>query len=384
MTVSQAANDVLSRARQGLIGAWVLSSALNSSITVLNEDPQAVQVDTIQVDTATNDHEYEWTINSVDLTFTADSSATKIEISDGMALVTNADPLVRGQVKAVADGTDLITLTGLTPGQAFTLTDVDSKCTDASVTTAAAASALGFGRAVIADGTNTNETEQLGKAVVAAAFTAQVITLNMIFVTSATYLLTLRTSTGDLLSQIEVDANTNTDTTAAAIVTALNDDLAASTILTVQTAGVITLTAEVPGTEFTLEVGVNEEGGAGDAIVSVVATTGPSQATSLERALLGVTLHSDNDPTTTIGGTEGSYAANAGMRVARRGVVWVESTETITADSDVYVETTAGTTAGRFFAASSATRIKLPRSLARWERDGITASDTLAALRLSL
>ncbi len=384
MTISQAASDVLARSRQGIFGAWVFSSPLNSSLTALNSDPQAAQVDTVEFTGATNDKTYTAVINSVSVSFTADGTATQIEIANGWADAVNAEPLVRGQVAAVSDGVDTVTLTGLTPGQAFTLTEADAQITLASVTTAALAAAVGFGLAVAADGLNGSEPEQLGKLAQSTAFTAQVITLNMIFVASAIYTLTIRNGAGDVLTQISVDADTNTDTTAAAIVTALNDDLAAATVLAAQVLGVITLTAEVLGTEISLEVGVNEEGGAGDAILSIVDTTGPSQATSLQRALLGASLHSSNDPTTTVGGTDGSYAANAGMRIGRTGVIWVESTETPAANADVFVELAVGDDAGRWFAASSATRVKLPRSLAQWERDGVTTSDTIAALRLSL
>ena len=381
MTISQQAGDVRGRAVQGPIGGLVNSSILMLSTTAINSDPQAVQIDTV-TNTAANDAVYTITVDGTSVVFTADGSATTDEITDGLIALIELSPLIRGKVAPVKTSATVITLTGLSPGLAITITSGTTgggTLVTANTQAAAAAAAVPFGRLVVDDGLS-DSVDQLGKLAASTGFTAQVHTANLIFVTNATYLVTIRDEAGAVIAQGETDAITNTATTTAAIATTMNGLLPANSVLVAGGATFVTFTAELAGREFSVEVGTNEEGQAGSALVSQVDTTGPDPATSVNQAALGLTRFSLNDPTPTIGGTAGEYAANAGMRVLQSGnSMWVERPGAVSKGDPVFVELDGtGSDAGKLFTADSATRVRLLG--ATWERDARNTSDGIAAV----
>lgn len=388
MSFSQGFGDVRARARQGRVGEWALASHLNRTGFGINQDPQAAQVDTITVDTAANSTEYAFTLNGVSITYTSDASATKPEIADGLAAAVNAEPLVRGQVSAASDGVDLVTLTGLEPGEAFTLTESDSNLSTTSVTTADEADPIAFGVGVISQGFRTDEGERLVAAAAEGKFTAQVITVPVSYVASEVIRTKIYEVRGDerhLLAEWDETSATDQDTTLDAIATALNAALPANSVLVASdpaTATQLVFTAEIAGLEFDVEV-ESVGGGASRATITKTNTTGPSPSTSVHRALAGVSLYASEEEAATVGGAAGQWAANRGVRYAQTGTVWVTSAESPSEGDTVYIELGASGT-GQFYTSSGADRVALARSAARWERDGLTASDSLAALRLSL
>jgi hypothetical protein len=344
MTISQQAADVRARAREGHPGQWVLSS----------------------------------------VSYTSDASATVAEIHAGLIAAVNAEPLMRGILQPGGTSPSL-TLTGLLPGVPFTPTVTDGSTGDlgAPVNTAAAASAAAvpFGRAVVDLGYATGESDRLGALCGSTQFTAQVVTVTVAYIALTYYTVRIRDrQTGRIIADETVIANTDHATTAGDLETALNGALPASTVIATSPAADLVLTAEVPGYEFDVEVNVAEAAGT----LTLVYTTGPSRATSLQRAFAGVSLHSLNDPNPTIGSlTADSYAANAGMRVAQQGQVWVEDAAGISLGDDVYVELAVGANTGKFYNAASATRVQLPAGLASWRRGGRDSTDNIAALELA-
>jgi phosphoribosylcarboxyaminoimidazole (NCAIR) mutase len=385
-TISQGFGDARSRARQGVIGDWVYSDPTRRSQWGLNSAPQAAQVSTVTVTGATNAKLYTITINGVNVSFTSDASATTTEIATGLALAVNAEPLVRGQVRATS-AVAVVTLTGVTPGEAFTLAESDAELTIATTTTADTADPIPFGRVVIDDGQNTSETERLVALADTTQFAAQVITLTPTYVASAVIKISVYEIRGEeriLTGSAVFTSVTDLDATIDGLVAALNTALPANTVLVaanLATATAMTFTAEVLGAEWDIEV-THEGGGASVPALVVTYTTGPSIATSLHRAFQGVSLFSASSEAALVTSNEGQYNANEGVNYAMRGVVWVESSQTPAAGGTVYVELTAGATAGRLYTDSSATRVALARSRARWERDGLVAADNLAAVRL--
>lgn len=378
--ISQQAGDVLGRAREGFVGMRFTTSTLDLIQTILNSDPQSVGVWTVTVDSASNDTDYTITVDGVSVTITSDGSATTTEISDALRDALNADFLIRGIAVSTASNPDVI-LTGLTPGAPFVVT-AGALLTSVNTSPAAAADAVPFGRLVVDDGTQPTEMDSLGKLAQSTAFAAQVVTAVTIFVTAAIYTFTVRDETGAVLAQGSTDADTNTATTAAAIAVTMNGLLpAASVIVTNPSGGDIVFTSELAGREFSVEFGTNEEGQAGSALTSQTATTGPSPATSANRAARGVSIHSLNDNTTTIGGLEGEYGPNAGMRVLKTGTIWVENSEGISLGDPVFLELAAGDDAGKFFLADSATRVRLTG--ATWEQAAVTTADQIAVARVA-
>ena len=389
MSISQGFDDVRARARQGIPGYWATIGAFDITADGINASPQASQVDTVTATGATNDKTYTITVNSVDVSYTADASATVAEIADGLAAAVNAEPLVRGQVAAVSDAVDTLTLTGLTPGVAFTITEADAQLTTASVTTSAEADPIGFGLAVISQGYRSDEGERLVALAKSSLFTPQVATLSIAYVAGAIITVSVyevRGSERVLLASVAETSATDQDTTIDALVANLEALLPANSVAAAADAGAATaivFTAEVAGLQFAVEHSVDDSGASIPAI-TLAATTGPSLATSLHMAFVGASLYSEVDPTATIGGTVAQYAGNSGVVFAQRGELSVESDEAPTEGGTVYVELAAGATAGRFYAADSATRVALPSHAVHWSRDGITAADSLAAIRLGV
>jgi hypothetical protein len=66
-----------------------------------------------------------------------------------------------------------------------------------------------------------------------------------------------------------------------------------------------------------------------------------------------------------------------------KGEVWVENTESPTQNDVVYVETdSTSANCGKFYKATSATRLPLPRSVAMWAR--YSSADGMAVLRVNV
>lgn len=396
MTFSQGFSDARTRARQGIVGDWVYADGARREGDGLNAYPQAAQVTTVTVTDQGDNDDVTITINGVNVVINTGTGGDAASIGALLAAAINAEPLVRGQVKA-SFATATLTLTGLTPGLAFTVSIAGDASTVLSavtaVTAAASASVIPFGRALVFNGYNAGgdsigETERLLTLPLAAFFSAQVATLAFgAFVTAQVntiYVYEVRGNERILIASVSEAAATDRDTTIDALVALLNTALPANTVLAAADAGTATaivFTAKVPGYEFAIEALAGHEGATLQSL-TLTDTTGPSKATSLVRAWLGSSLYSPCDIVPNFTDTDGSYPANATVNYAVRGVVWVASAESPAMGDTVYVETVAGATCGRFYAAASSTRVALPRRIARWERDGLVSSDSIAALRL--
>lgn len=386
MTISQRVQDVRGRRPQSKIGQRATSSLLDYLGTLINSAPQAYEVRTFTITGATNAKEYTVTINGIDVSYTSDASATVAEIADGLAAAIDVEPLVRGQISAASDAVDTVTLTALQPGIAFTLTEADAQITTASVTSAASADSIPFGRLLISTGyqsdaaaTETDgEANELGALPLTGNFAAQVDTWTTTYVASVTYYVSI--TIDGVTYMATALADTNTSDTVDAIAAAVNAVMPANTVIAAGATTFVSFTAEVPGAEFALGAGVGDEGAT---FPAVTLTSTKGLATSLAIAAAGVSLYATDEENTTIEGDDPVYPANAGVRILRSGLVVVESAEAPTKGDDVYVETAAGADLGKMFVASSATRVLLPG--AKWERDARPSSgDDLGWVRLSL
>lgn len=343
--------------------------------TGINSAPQAYNVQTITVaGSPTSSHEFTVTINGIDCSYTSDGSATSQEVVDGLTAAINNEPGVRATVRAVATSSTVVTVTGITPGVTFTMTDADGDLTCAVVTAAASADAIEFGRLVVG-AASLDSTLHLPSVFkpVSTYLTAQVDTLTVDYAASEVYYIDI-TIAGETY-HAEVDANTDDATTATDIRTAINAAMPANTVIATGATDQVILTAEVPGLAFVTAVGVKSETVARLALVHTTAT----DLTDITKCMRGITtLHTDVQATS-IGSGTSSYAANEGVNYCTNGCVWVASTEAVTPGSSVYVETS-GASAGLFYATSSATRIKLPRSRFQWGQ--AQAADGIAQLRI--
>jgi hypothetical protein len=156
-------------------------------------------------------------------------------------------------------------------------------------------------------------------------------------------------------------------------VTAINGLMPANAILASSALGVVTLTAEVKGQGF--QTGVGSKTGTGIALTS---STSGTLSTDLNRSILGISHRDVAVALTSVAQTEPAYRANSLMRVARRGELWVASSQTISQFEPVYVETAIGDDSGKCFNTGSATRVLCPKL--RWIHDSTDADKAVVQI----
>lgn len=390
MSIFQTADGVLAREPQGAVGDWAAHGDFDRWMTGWNSYPQAKQVTTVTVTDQGDDDDVIITIGvngvTYDITINTGTGLALAAIGAALAAEINAHPVVRGSVVATFL-TATLTLTGIIPGEAFTVSiasDPDSVLSAVTaVTVADLADAVPIGRAIVSRGYDPGNPEELVALPVAALFTAQVITATVVQGVATTRGVRVYEIRDGVRARILVDtvfAGSATEATEVTnIVAAVELAAPANTVVAADGAGdTVTFTAEVPGMEIEVEI---EQVNAGD--ITFAQTTGPSISTSLVRAFRGVSMRPQDEEAVDAAG-DPVWPANAGLRAAQYGKLFVESAETPVPGGTVYVETAAGNDTGQLYAASSATRIALPSRLAAWERDGRDASANLAVVRLNV
>ena len=377
MSISQTWDNARRRARQGIPG-MCLSYTLKRLITLFNEDPQAVQIKTLSVDTATDGATYTVTVNGVAIAIVA-GSGTDTEIATQIANAINADPLAGAVCIATTDSADVV-ITGRNPGQAFTVTESDAKLSLADTQSAAEADAVAFGVAMKHTGTNGTEPELKGALL--KGFTAQVVTVDYTY--NGTSVLGVRVyevrgTERILLADAQHTLATDKDTSTDALAAELNAALPAASVIAANAGASgyeLTLTAEVAGLEIDVEVYSDLHA---TVAPSVAYTTGPSMTTSACRAFAGVSQYDSAAEAATVAANVGQYAANAGVKTVQEADVWVTCDESPAQGGTVYVDVSTGL----FYAAASSARVALPKASAFWVRDGRDAGDSLALLHVN-
>lgn len=390
MSIVQLATDVRGALQQGAVGQWAANADVRRSGTLFNASPQAVQISTITVSGPTNSHLYTVTINGFNVTFTSDSGATTQEVVDGLVAAINLDARVRGDVIAVGTSATVVTLTGLIPGRLFNLAEAEADLAIATSQAAAAAAAVPVGRAMITQGYDTaGEAEELGALAASALLTAQVITIAFgAFVSGQVNRFKVYEISGSerrQIADVSEAAATDRDTTIDALVALLTTALPANTVVATAdnaTATALVFTASIKGYQFEVEFEAGHEG-ASLQTLTYTATTGPSTATSIHLALRGVSMRPLDEECATIGGNDPAWPGNRGVVVAKQGPLFVESAEVVTAGSPAFIELGVTADNGKLFMVGSATRVRLASGLARWERGGNVAADSLAVARLN-
>lgn len=381
---SQGFGDVRARARQGQNGDFSKVSHLNALLTGINSIPQSKQVSTLDVTDPGDNVTGTITINGVAVDIDTGTGLDQDGVGALIATNVNAEPLVRGSVVATFDTTtDVLTLTSKLPGDVFTVSESFAGLANISTVSSNKADAVPFGRAVVLQGTNPGEVEDLVALAKSTRFTAQVLTATVDTGQATDRIASVYEIRGTeriLIAQAGFTGSGTAATEATNIAAALNAALPANTVLVTTSTADVIFTAEVVGSEF--EVDIQTTVGAVAAAYTFVNTTGPSISTSFHRAFGGISMYSPNDEAATIGGTEGVYAANAGVRYAVRGELWLTNDQAPDAGDTVYVELADGDDSGKFFNTDSATRLAVSRAVAQWRRAANLASDELSALHL--
>lgn len=372
MTIQSISQNTVTRLRgRGIVGQRVFENRLDAIRSVLNKTPQAFQVGTITVDTATDSATYTCVINGVTVSFVNGTSSSTTTTAVLLAAAINASPLVRGAVVATA-AVAIVTLTAIQPGIAFTASDSDAKLTTVEAATAAAsADAIPFGRAVMRTAFDTAQGgyEMLGGLVKTGNLTAQVDTITVDYAASEIYLINI--TVRGIRYLFEIAADTDDATTATAIRAAINAELPADTVVCTGATDQVILTAEVAGQAFVTSVGLKSGTIARLALVHTTAT----EVTDLTKVLVGGAMMA-YDEEIPLGDSDASYPANAGCRVLSAGAMFVESTGTAAMVDPVYIETASGASSGKFYTSASSTRVYIPPAIAAWSEPGGITGDT--------
>jgi hypothetical protein len=351
---------------------------LYDSGTGLNIKPQVVEIWTTTVTGTTSPKTM--AVNGVTVTYLPDSTPTIDEVVTGLTNAINIEPLCGQVCQAVADlGANTVTITGWLPGQSFTVTESDGELTTVHTQTAAVAEVMPMARAVCSDGYTTNGSKRLFNPK-SSYFTAQVATGDYTYnVTDILAVRCVNALTGEVIAEFSYAQAVSKNASTAAILAALNAMAPANTVaFTTAAADNIVATAEVAGLEFSLTLNSSPTSGA-----TVVATTGPSLATSFARAFAGISLLDQTLAPATLTDTSVDYPANSMVGYMQRGQMWVANSQTPANGDRVYVECDGSSAdCGKIFNTSSATRLPLPLSVAHFERAGRSGSG-LAAVNLN-
>jgi phage tail sheath gpL-like len=370
-TIAQQAGDVRSRIRQALVGMLAfLASAAQETISAVNSVGQQVQVGTITVNAAVDNTDYTWTIEGIEFTVNSGVGATVTSIALQIVAAINDEPAVRA-VLVPTSALGVVTLTGITPGRDFTASDADANLTTVEASTAAAdAEEIPFGRLLVQTGYTANGSLKAGLPV-STLLVAAVKTLTVTYAAGERYTVTI--GVGGQSYEVDVLADTDSNTTAAAISAAINAILPANTVLSTVATNVVTLTSEINGQPFTVGIGLVS----GTASRLVLAATVDSVLSDINRAAAGISVLRQDIAYETAGATEVNYPANAAMELLKRGAIWVENSQGVSPMDPVYVAVS-GANAGLFFNTGSSSRILLPN--ARWVRAERTGNGQNIAL----
>lgn len=375
----RAANVQGHNAPMGFVGQVLSRGLAYRSLTLFNKAPQAVQVTTMAVSTYTDAATYTFTITVGGQTVTIEYVATTADadttgVAEALVALVNATGDLRGFLSA-SNSTNTITFTGTSPSISFVVAESDAKLgTPSTTTTAATANPVAFARAMVDQGHVSEGNARAGHVPTQASFTKQVISFTFATAASAFFSGTF-TINGKTIQWGPVDHNTDLDTTcgdiATAMETALNAAGAGYTAIAASVGsagGVVTVTADVAGAEFEASAWAS---GAAAAAAAKAYTTGPSVATSLRRALGGLSERSTEVENQTRGGDDPAYPANHGVRVMAAGHMVVSTSgDSPSFGGEVWVDLTDSSSArGTLRTAGAANRVWLPPEIMRWDRD---------------
>jgi len=352
VNINPGLNDIGER-RHNWVGEQLSLNGHNHSKT-LNSADGVKDVWTLTVDTATNDHVYTFKIAGISVSFTADGSASVLEIVNGLYAAAVSDPAIGGQARISKTAVAVI-VTGKRAGTPVLVTNAEAKMTLVHTASAADPGTIEFGRAIITDGVILNLTNNLNGGLV-GGFAAQVDTLAYVYAGTEIIRLSIDYN-GDTYLFEEAEAS-DAATTSAALAVKINAAMPANSVLAAASGDDLVLTAEVAGDSFKSFATISDGGG------SISTTRG--LATSFVDAFAGISCRVPSQAAQDAV-ILGAVDMGSDVLVLDLGGIAVDWNETVAYEGIVYVELAAGDNLGKFFASNSATRVLLPS--ARFYRD---------------
>ena len=340
--------------QQGIIGGFLWASLLQECGTYVNKYPQAKQVWTVTIGTATNGATYTIDVGGTPFSYVA-TSGTDTVIASGFAEAFNQQTDVSSQFFAVASSATIV-LTARTYGVSVTVSDSDAKLSCSLTTAAGSANAVTFGDVCVKLSGRTRDGKPFATCASSSLFTAQVSTLACVYAAGETYQIAL-TVYGKTYFAGPVVADTNTNTTATAIRAAATAAFASLPVTISGATDKCIVTANLAGIGFSVAVST----GSGTVSRFTITDTTAGSLVDFNAAAAGLAVAVANQPSNTVGQSSVQYVANATMTVAPltgKVPIQVYNTETLTGSEDVWVELAPGASAGLCYSSSTSTRVK--------------------------
>lgn len=270
----------------GLVGALLSGESWD----LVNAEAGVAEVWTLTTGGATNSTTYTVTLkdeNGVTVTtasYTSDGSASTAEISAGLLAAIKANALFGAYGSAVATSGTLNTFTGNQKGRAFTLVSSSGDVVAAQSVAATSGTDIGLGIAVVRFPSGGSQLGALPKTYLEA----KAADCAVAYAASSEYLLRIvlyPSQQNPIVYEVQVAADTNTATTRAAIVAAINAAVPANSVIAASgSAGAFTVTSEIVGQDFDVQVSVLGTG-------TLTVTWGNAGfATNLDKTFAGITV----------------------------------------------------------------------------------------------
>ena len=334
---------------------------------------------TLTIDTATNAHVYTITLtfpgqlSGIDLSYTADGSATATEIRDGLQAAWNASAVATGRATATDSSTDALVFTANAIGIDFTITEADAKM---SLATSGGGDPdlIPFGRLVIdaasGDGSQCREASS-------TTLSAKVVQLTPLAVNNAVYYVNVTVGGVTYNSMVEADGSATVKEILDAFTPILNALLPDDTVLVSDDDAILTLTAEVAGLDFDVSVGSDAAGA-----TWTVATT--TEGPGLTEETQGLAIWSAEFAASEDASGNAGYPGYKQVSVMGQGTAVVNTAESVSPSLPVYYGTT-GADQGTWRSSvgtTAANWVQLDPAQARWVKR-LSSSQALLSLNLS-
>lgn len=329
----------------------------------INSVGVAKEVIDVAIDTVTSSATYAFTINGISVSYTADASATALEIRAGLIANARANPLFEQlasfNISPTGGATAPVRVTAKSPDVDLSYADSDAKLSASAITAFVAAVVIPFGRAVVKDdASGANERS----ARLPTTPTAQVSTITPTPANTEPYSFSIRMQdTGEIF---KFDFTSDGSGTAAEFVTALTAQVNESGVpVTASGSATLILTSDNPGRKFDV---VSD-----DTNLATVATTASAygEFVGVCRRMLSEVSSTLASGTSATGGTGEGVAPGKTFNVVDRGLIWVETEVTVSVGDQLFFRHTASganTALGRFRITSDTnTCLPIPRDRAR-------------------
>lgn len=356
------------------------------NFTGVNKDPQAKKIDTVVVDTATDGEEYSVLVEGLEFSTTRASGATQDNLAQDLVDAINADGRINGRVvaeKTATTGQFTVTARNGGIGFTFSLNDNSAKMTLTNTQANAVADAFDFGLGVLYAGQNdakagvynASGVEPLVRLATATALTARTVLLAPQVGDNDVYLLTVTYEEDgierQLLAEITADGTATAAEIVDAMVTELNADLPANTVIASNVGDELQLLSEVAGKNFSYGFGSLDAVNAGWAVSS---DNQESAIVDINDAFAGIAetvAYSEKSRPERPGQLSGNAQVepNDTVTVKEDGRIWVDPEDTPALTQRVFIRLAAvGSldTLGGFTATPDAGTVHLKR--AKWHQ----------------